>query len=181
MIVYSMLNQHNGKRYIGYTTQGLKSRRTRHLQQLKNGQHKNQHLQKMWNRGDRYLLWSILEVCSTIEEVTSAEMKWIAHHNTTNPSVGYNLTGGGDGAGIMLQATRDKISSSMMGHRTTPDTRAKLSVAHKGKSLTPSHRNKLSRVHKGQVPWNKGKSLTPEHRARIGESKKGQVPWNKSQ
>lgn len=143
MIVYSVLNQHNGKRYIGYTTKGLSSRRSRHLRELKGNRHKNCHLQSTWNRGDRYLLWTILEVCQSLEEVKAAEIKWIAHYNTTDDSIGYNLTFGGEGNSMPTPASRAKMSARKMGHITSPETRQKISAAKKG-----------------QIPWNRGTQVT---------------------
>lgn len=194
MIVYSILNQHNGKRYIGFTSQGLNRRRSSHLSKLRRNRHDNLHLQRAWNRGDRYLLWTILEVCHSLEEVKLSEVKWIAHYNTTNRSIGYNLTQGGDGC-IPTEETRMKISVAGRG-RTMPPRKpehtAKIAAAHRGKKLTPEHidsivasrlgkshslesRSKMSTGRMGIVPWNKGKKLSPEHRARIGASNRGRL------
>lgn len=158
MIVYSILNQHSGKRYIGYTTKGLKKRRHEHLSKLKCNRHVNAHLQSAWNRGDRYLLWIVLEVCSTIKDAKTAELVWIAHYNTTDNRYGYNLTHGGEG-GIPTQEVRDKIGSANRGRIPTQETRQKMSESHKGKRTRPcppETRAKMSAANKGQVPWNKG-------------------------
>lgn len=178
MIVYSILNQHNGKRYIGYTTQGLKQRRSGHLRQLRHNRHHNSYLQRTWNRGDRYLLWTILEVCSSLEEVKTAEIKWIAHYNTTDPSIGYNLTYGGDGASHTPEG-RTKVSVTMMGHEVTKETRQKIrdgKVGKKRKPFTSEHRTNMSLAQKigqkGINTWSKGRPFTPEHRANLSAAVK---------
>lgn len=164
MIVYSILNQHNGKRYIGFTTKGLKKRRIDHLSDLKYNRHHNRHLQAAWNQGDRYFLWVILEVCSTIEDLNMSERKWIAHYNTINPSLGYNLTYGGEG-GIPTQEIRQKMSNSQKGRVVTEETRERMRQSMKGKSSW----------NKGQIPWNKGKKMSKETRHKISESMTGKT------
>lgn len=175
MIVYSILNQHTGKRYIGYTTQGLVKRRDRHLSKLRRDSHHNAHLQSAWNQGDRYLLWIILEVCSSVEEVKTAETKWIAHYNTTDNQLGYNLTHGGDGV-IPTIESRRKLSAARAGKKMsplTPEHRAKISAALKGRKHSPER----IAAHVGM----KGRRHTEETRAKIGAKSKGRIPWNKSQ
>lgn len=185
MIVYSILNQHNGKRYIGYTTKGLKARRNKHLWKLRSNTHHNPHLQRAWNRGDRYFLWTILDVCSTIEEVTTAEIKWIAHYNTINDTYGYNLTHGGDGAGIMLPETRAKISKNHVGFsgkKHSSESRDKIRRAKQGKKLSPEHCAVLSACNTGNKHPLFGKKHSPETRRKISAALMGKRrgPYKKS-
>lgn len=150
MIVYSMLNQHNGKRYIGYTKQTLRKRREQHLNELRRNHHHNIHLQRAWNRGDRYFLWIILEVCDSVEETKAAEIKWIAHYDTVNYSIGYNLTYGGEG-GNMTPDTRNKIRLSKIGKKRTPfsdETKQRMSMVRVGKPKSHITRERMSESHK---------------------------------
>lgn len=151
-----MLNQHNGKRYIGLTAGNFAKRRNIHLSCLKSNRHINAHLQSAWNQGDRYLLWTILEVCSTIEELKDAEVKWIAYYNTTDKTRGYNLTNGGDGLNML------------------PETRAKISATKTGTTLSEEHKQNISAGKKGK----KRKPFTPEHRAKISATLKNRLTEN---
>lgn len=201
-IVYSMLNQHNGKRYIGYTSKGLKHRRDKHFSKLRNNNHVNRHLQSMWNRGDRYLLWVVLEVCDSLRMVKSAEIKWIAHYNTTDNRYGYNLTHGGEGV-VATEEVRHKMSVARRGKPLSQEHRAKMSIANTGRKMSETHKAKLIDINTGRIHSeetrlkmsaarkgqklgpqtaehrynisvaNTGKTLTAEHRANISAARKG--------
>lgn len=167
MIVYSMLNQHNGKRYIGYTSKSLKKRRNKHLRLLRQNGHPNRHIQHAWNQGDRYFLWTILEVCSSIDEMKLAEIKWIGQYCTTDDQYGYNMTYGGEG-GVPTEETRLKISLAKKGIPLSEETKKKMGDAHRGRKRTPRSLEWRSKMSSARM----GHPLSPEVREKMSTAQK---------
>lgn len=87
--------------------------------------------------------------CFSKEELDEKEIYYIALYNSTDLSIGYNISHGGNtpsgisawnkglkGAQTMSQETRDKMSKSRTGHSTSEDTKNKISASNKGKKRT---------------------------------------------
>ncbi len=93
--IYSILNTANSKRYIGQST-NLSSRKSYHFTHLRNGSHKNRHLQAAFNRyGPSCFRWIVLEVLQSTTLLDSRERHWIALYASNNPRYGYNAENGG--------------------------------------------------------------------------------------
>lgn len=86
---YSLLNTRNQKKYIG-SSADIQRRLLRHLCLLKQGEHKNQELQKDWSNGDNIIICDI-QVTNSTEEATSLEQQLL-----TNRECLYNKTYGID-------------------------------------------------------------------------------------
>ena len=93
---------------------------------------------------------------------------------------GYNSTEGGD-SGCRCEETKEKISSSLTGHRHKEESKIKMSISKKGKShklLSEESKKKISDALKG----NKiclGRKQKDETRYKIGEANKGRKPFSK--
>lgn len=87
--------------------------------------------------------------CFSKEELDEKEIYYISIYNSTDPSIGYNISHGGNtpsgidawnkglkGAQTMSQETRDKMSKSHLGHSTSENTKKKISESNKGKKRT---------------------------------------------
>lgn len=151
-LIYQVINQLNGKRYVGITTQkSLSTRRSSHLcESLKR---KSQlHFHRAIRRyGVENFQWSVLEEGTDTKIGRDVrEPYWIS---VLKPE--YNMTCGGGGTS---------------GWKPTAEWRRKKSLEQKGIPKTLEHRKKIGQAnvgkHLGQIPWNKGK--------------KGlQIAWNK--
>ena len=93
---------------------------------------------------------------------------------------GYNSTEGGD-SGCRCEETKEKISSSLMGHKHKEESKRKMSESKKGKphkSLSEETKKKISDALKG----NKiclGRKHKDETRNKIGNSNRGRHKvWN---
>lgn len=92
--IYAIVNQINGKMYIGESTH-VESRQIQHFSNLRRHVHCNAKLQNAFNKyGEENFVYKILEYCSD-EERFEKEIEYIAKYNTFEN--GYNLTPGGDG------------------------------------------------------------------------------------
>lgn len=115
-VIYKLTNLSNGKVYIGQTRNSLRKRIISHLSQASSRtKAKKHHLQfAIQNYGSDNFQIEILECCNQ-DKLNEREIFWIEYFNTTDPSVGYNCTKGGDGCSMkreIKQSTRSKISEA---------------------------------------------------------------------
>ena len=105
-----------------------------------------------------------IEFCNTLSDMGRKETYWIAALSATDRSIGYNLLKGGEGAGIVAEETKLKISiakigkpSAFLGKHHSKESKNKMSESHKGKLLSEEHKIKIRNASKGN------KSRTGQH------------------
>jgi group I intron endonuclease len=77
MVIYSILNKINLKRYIGSAVK-FNRRKNYHISKLRNGNHDNSYLQNSWNKyGESNFEFLILEKLDTEENLIPREQWWI--------------------------------------------------------------------------------------------------------
>lgn len=123
-------------------------------------------------------------MCVNEEELNEMEIYYIAKFNSTDRTIGYNLTFGGDGV-VGFKHTeetrkklsdahrgkpspmkgkchsskaKEKMSASRKGKPKSPEHKAKMADSHKGKHLSEATKQKISEAHQGVTPANKGKT-----------------------
>lgn len=131
--IYAIINQKDGKVYIGRAVD-LSKRRYEHKSALKHNRHCNLHLQRAWNRGDTFS-FSVIEHCEP-EMLNEREVFWIKRFNSTNKRYGYNICEGGDGC---------------LGRPCSDETRKKISNAVKGKTLSEESKKKRVETFKRHI------------------------------
>lgn len=95
MIIYSITNKTNGKKYIGMTINSLTYRKNIHKQDWKLGRKEKYHIYKAFTKyGWDNFEWEVIETCSSKEELKLREKYWINEFNSYTG--GYNMTLGGD-------------------------------------------------------------------------------------
>lgn len=159
MFVYEILNNVNGKKYVG--------------------QHAGDNLQKYFERtvwlaingyqGKRLLYRAIrkygpeafsikpLIIVASKQEMDFHEIEFIKAWDLTNPKKGYNITSGGGGSlgVVMSEETRAKMSESRKGRKMSEENRLKLierNTGNKyalGRKMTEEHFQKLLATHVG--------------------------------
>ena len=197
--VYQITNQVNGHRYIG-SSMNLGGRWPDHLSALRCGHHRNQHLQRAFDKyGEEAFIFEILE-CVETEGLIEREQY---HLDTLNPEYNILPTAGSPLGHYCSLETRRRLSMSLSGERhpnygkhRSQETRRKLSEANSGEQnpnygkhhsaeakqkisealtgrhLSEEHRRKLSVARLGIRPSNYGKHLSIETRHKIRESMK---------
>jgi group I intron endonuclease len=110
MIIYKITNILNNKIYIGKTTKTLKIRWNTHLRDSK----KNSNIY-LYNAIKKYgkdnFIIEQIENCPD-ECGNDKEKYWIKYFNSSNKTIGYNITEGGDG-GIKSEESKKRISESL--------------------------------------------------------------------
>jgi hypothetical protein len=87
MYIYKVTNKVNGKIYIGLST------KKNNPSYFGSGKLINKAIKKY---GLSNFEKEILEECTNSNELAKAEIKWIEFHDSCNPSIGYNISPGGD-------------------------------------------------------------------------------------
>lgn len=170
MMIYLVKNKIDGKVYIGKTVRSLKSRRYSHEYDARHDSSMFFH-RALRKYGFENFDWLVLEEVDG--NLDKREKYWIAFYESTDPSIGYNLSPGGEGGSkkgrVLTIESRKRISSSRKGHSAwnkgiplTEEHKKNMSLARKGKPISEETRKKFSAA-------KKGRPLSDFHKERIRE------------
>lgn len=135
--IYKIINIINNKFYVGSAVD-LKRRKTRHFSELRNGKHKNRHLQSAWlKHGERAFVFVIVETLSDDADLLAAENVWLKEH--VGKEYCYNL--GADATAPMLGKS-GKLSPTW-GYKHTPESIAIITSASTGRTHKPEDIEKI--------------------------------------
>jgi group I intron endonuclease len=179
IVVYCVSNTHNGKCYIGQTSQPLMTRWNHHLWNAEKG--KDTRFYRAIRKYGRDT-FSIVQLrqCESRHESDTFEKYFIYFFNSYDFAYGYNGTLGGDG-GVPTEETRAKISRAKKGKKLSPQRIAQMSLSRIGKKHSAETRIKIAEgQRKPDVVAKKhlalsGKPKTAEHRRNIGKALKGRI------
>ena len=108
--VYKITNQSNGKVYIGQSVE-VEDRIYKHKLSLKGNYHKNDHLQKAWNKyGEDSFKFELIKSCK-VKYLDRLEKLYIRIYNSMNVKCGYNNETGGNLNKTLAPQTIEKMSS----------------------------------------------------------------------
>jgi len=140
----------DGRSYIGQTICSLKKRIREHKCRSRMLKY---HFQRAIDKyGFDSFKWEIIENCFSIDELNSAEEKWITNFNSIEN--GFNIKKGGNNHS-MSEDSRLKLSKDRIGDKNPMFGKASPSRGVKRETFE-SH----SRFTKGQTPWNKNKTFS---------------------
>ena len=121
--------------------------------------------------GKENFVVSILCECDSADELNLKEIEYIEKYNSTDYSIGYNISHGGAvpsgipawnkglvGAQSMSDEARTKMSKSHKGHITTDETKNKISISNTGKKRTEEQNLANSIRNKNKI-WINNKSI----------------------
>lgn len=166
MLIYKVTFPNN-KCYIGQTVKSLNARKSLHFNQTKNGS-KNAFHNALRKYNNLNIIWEILEVCVSKEQLNIRETYWINHFNSTAPN-GYNLTFGGDSR-LHTQESKNKLSASKKGKQPHSDEFYKnLGIKQTGKN-NPFYGKTHNEETKNKISQsNLGRKHSLEHKKKISK------------
>lgn len=89
--VYMIVNNQTGEKYVGFTTQKVKSRIQQHFTALRYNKHYNDKLQTAFNlHGEPVFAWEIIEEDVPLDKAFEKESFWINHYDSVDS--GYNIS-----------------------------------------------------------------------------------------
>ena len=161
-VIYGLHLGDRRYRYIGLTTVGIDVRMKYHI---RDSRHRKRPVYFWMNKyGAENIKISIIEECSSFEELTVREMYWIAKYREEGFEL-LNMTDGGEGRSgptFISESTRIKYSerskgnSHALGYKHTEDAISRIGEAARGNSYakgyqhTEDARNRISAAHKGK-------------------------------
>lgn len=193
--IYVILNNENGKVYVGSSNNILRRCRA-HISQLRRRKHANEYLQRAWDlHGADEFACRVAELVSDLSLLAEVEQKHIDLLRAAHRDAGYNII---PTAAVFThtEETKRKIGDSWRGRRHTLETRALLSEIARSRSdeavdkltaalkkKSPEHIAKIAAHHRGkeisveqrkkQSAATKGRKQSPEHVAARAESLRG--------
>ena len=175
--IYAITNARDCKKYIGQSV-NIQKRWNEHRHALEQNKHFNIHLQRAWNRGDRFE-FSVIEECG-INELNEREIYWIAYYKTMDMQYGYNLCAGGNSTTgrVCSEETRKKISEGNRGKKCSAEEVARRTATFRKHMEDPVYRERTRKKRseagkKRGSPWNKGRSPSAETRKKVSEKLMG--------
>lgn len=132
MGVYAILNNENGKLYIG-SSADLDNRKSFHFQGLRRGVHSNSHLQYAFDRygGDSFQ-FLVVEIVGDRNLLLEREQYWLDLSRSYAPQNGYNITltatGGSNPGRVFTEAHRRKISDVQKGRVFTQEHKDRIRI-----------------------------------------------------
>ena len=122
MYIYKITNKLNNKIYIGQTyNKTIYDRFARHIGEA-NPHHPSLIDRAIYKYGKDNFVIEQIDEASSLDELNNKEKYWIKYYNSTDRTIGYNLTSGGNGGNTYLNKTdkemqqiKEKISKSNSG------------------------------------------------------------------
>lgn len=195
--VYMITTEDTSKAYIG-ATGNLKKRNFHHEWDLKNNNHYNKGLQKLYDENQGNLTFIGMPT-ETREEALEVELALLDYYRGTDDLVNIHPNDV-----TMSPEAREKVRNTMIGNKLcvgrvhTEETKRKIALANKGNKYSEGRvvseetRRKLSEAQKGMVHrppgWNhteeskrkmseatKGRSFSEEHKQKLSQTKQSPV------
>jgi len=181
MVVYSILNTCNYKRYIG-STNDFKRRKREHISGLNKDDHYNKHLQRAWKYyGEEYFEFDIIEEVNE-ENRDIREEFWIDYFNSYKSEFGYNMAqypeifSNYEWSDQQREAQRKR----KLGISLSEEHKGKISNALKGIKKPDGFGEHMSKTRTGENHPMYGKHFSEEHRNKIRDSNIGKTHTEKS-
>ena len=147
VIVYQATNRINGKRYIGVTKLGLRSRMRRHQSEARKSNGLFQRALRKYGM-EGFAFEVLYDFQDDYDLARAYEWEMIAKHRPE-----YNLTAGGEG-GTPHELTRAKMSARQKGRKRSEEAKANMSAAQRRRAIehprTPETREKMRQARLGK-------------------------------
>ena len=173
MIIYKIVNNINGKIYIGQTKHSLSKRIAGHIKD------NSTPVQKALNKyGLESFTIFVIDHADSKAVIDEKERYWIRVLKSNQRAYGYNMTAGGDGLVNPSKKVRSKISNTLKEHYKTHEHTSGFS----GHSHKESSKKKMSETLKvtmnlpevkAKMSASAPKTKSEEHKRKIGDANRG--------
>lgn len=170
-LIYCLANR---KSYVGQS-KSVKMRIANHQTRLRNGVHRNSHLQSAYDKyGADMFVFRVLEYPEDagVENLTIREQYWIDQFNCMDREQGFNRMEAGS-TGSPSEETKQKMSESAKRRSENPEYIKRLSEANTGKKHSEETRRKISEVQIGKISPKRGVPLSEEQKQKLREANLG--------
>ena len=140
MIIYITENIINNKKYIGLDSKN-------NPKYLGSGKHLKRSIKKY---GKENFIKTIIENCSSLDELSNRECYWIDHYDAINSKEFYNLAEGGKGGWLGDEANKKRIAT-LTGYKHSEETKRKIGEKAKGREVSDETRKKMSESQSGTI------------------------------
>ena len=159
--IYAIINKNTKQMYIGQSAD-IETRWKAHKRELRNNYHRNNHLQRSWNKyGESIFEFIIIEELPNDKNLLhEKEIEYIAKYNTFKDPFHYNEAIGGEGTGSgenhpqygvpISEEQKQRISEANKGEKNWMYGKTKEANPFYGKKHTEKSKNKMSEAHKGK-------------------------------
>lgn len=155
MNIYKITNLINNKIYIGKTTQSYKRLLKRYNDEVLYVKNNRPIINAIRKYGIVNFQFEIISSCLNLQFLNELEINTIKQYNSTNHSIGYNITPGGDGISNPSPELRYK-----MGKGTREFFNKNGHGVRKGHKISEKQKIRLREVRLGKSPTNKGVKMT---------------------
>lgn len=150
--IYKITCAANGKIYVGGSV-NLRVRWRQHRNALRKGIHRNQYLQRAWDKhGEAHFVFEVLELVMPWA-VVDRENHWLETLKPYDRKVGFNIGQRAENGMADREHTaeaRRKIAMSLVGHPVNAETRSKLREAAQGYKHSQETKTKISNTLMGR-------------------------------
>jgi group I intron endonuclease len=187
--VYAIVNTIDNKAYIGRSI-AMQYRWSQHRSTLRNGTHRNLHLQHASNKsGADAFDYRILEIIDDKTALPAAEWRWIVQWETLDRAHGYNLRSETQSPTFSPETRQKLRDARRLQAPASPETRQRRSDALKGRIISPEHRQKISYALKGRkhspealqkMRASQRKRQSEKEAKLVDIARSGEIPYNPS-
>ena len=178
--IYKIINVVNNKFYVGSAVD-LKRRKARHFRELRNGQHKNRHLQAAWNAyGEQAFVFVVVEEVAPEVNLLALENRWLKENvgkehcynlgvDSIAPMLGFSGEASPTWGYKHTDEAKERIRAASKSRVQTAEEKAKRRATMTGKPKPTAVRAKISATLSGEGnPWY-GKKR-PDHGAKVSRA-----------